>query len=57
MADRFDILMDDRHFVEISGHIMRGSADHFDTSRMRLMIGLCAFEPGEKTVMNVYTAA
>src|SRR3546814_13037330 len=45
MADRFDILMNDRPFVEVSSDIMGGRTDHFLASRLGLGIG----ELGEGT--------
>src|SRR3546814_1040250 len=39
MADRFDVLMNDRPFVEVSSDIMGGRTDHFHAARMGLVIG------------------
>src|SRR3546814_595764 len=49
MADRFDILMNDRPFVEVSSDIMGGRTDHFHAARMGLVIGLGALETRQET--------
>ena len=56
MVDGFDILMDDRSFIEVGGNIMSGRADHLDATRMRLVIGLGALETGQETVMDIDAA-
>jgi len=45
MIDPLDDLFDDRAFVEIVGHEMRGCANQFDAACMRLVIRFCALEP------------
>src|SRR3546814_10552622 len=57
MADRFDILMNDRPFVEVSSDIMGGRTDHFHAARMGLVIGLGALETRQETMVNVDAAA
>src|SRR5689334_8476068 len=44
MADPLNVLLDDRPLVEVTGHIMRGGADHLDTALVRLVIGPRALE-------------
>src|SRR3546814_11733473 len=57
MADRFDILMNDRPFVEVSSDIMGGRTDHFHAERMGLVIGLGALDTRKETKLNVDAAA
>src|SRR6185295_13668113 len=57
MADRLDILMDDRPFIQIGGDEVRGRADHLDPARMRLVVGLGALEPRQEAMMDVDAAA
>jgi hypothetical protein len=56
MGDRFDVLMDDRAFVEVGGDIVRGRADHLHAARVRLVIGLGALEAGQEAVVDVDAA-
>ena len=56
VADALDVLVDDRPFIERTGHVMRGGADQFDAARVSLMVGLGAFEAGQETVMDVDAA-
>jgi|GEM_PF-1096766 len=53
MRDRFDILMNYRAFIQVSCDVVRRGADHFHTTSVRLMIGFCAFEAGQKAVVDV----
>ena len=53
VADALHVLLDDRPFVEIRGHVMGGGADQLHAARIRLMIGFCALEAGQERVMNV----
>ena len=53
MGDAFDILMDDRPFVEIGRHEMRRRADNLHPARMRLMIRSRALETGEEGVVDI----
>ncbi|MNV60820.1 hypothetical protein D3C71_1532970 [compost metagenome] len=47
------VLFDDRAFVQIRGHIVRGGADDLDPARVRLVIRLRAFEAGQEAVVDV----
>jgi hypothetical protein len=44
VADALDVLVDDRPFVEVAGDVMRGGADQFDATLMRLVVGTRALE-------------
>src|SRR6185369_14974989 len=57
MADRLDILMDDRPFIQVGCDEVRRRADHLDPARMRLVIGLGALETGQEAMMDVDAAA
>ena len=56
MVHPFDILFDDRPFVEIAGDEMRGRPDQLDAALMRLAIGPRALEAGQKAVMDIDAA-
>ena len=53
MADGFDILMNDRAFIEIRSDIVRGGADHLHATCIGLMIGFGTFEPWQERMMDV----
>src|ERR1700740_931758 len=53
MADAFDVLVDDRSLVEVAGDIMGGGADQLDATLMRLVVGPCALEAGQKRVVDI----
>src|SRR3546814_20191238 len=57
IAYRFDIMMYDRPFVEVSSDIMGGRTDHFHAARMGLVIGLGALETRQETTVNDDAAA
>jgi hypothetical protein len=57
MADALDVLVDDRAFIERGGDVMRGGADQFDATLMRLMVGPRAFKARQKRVMDIDAAA
>ncbi len=57
VADAFDILVDDRAFIERAGDIMRGGADQLDAALMGLMVGPRALEARQELVMDVDAAA
>jgi len=57
MGDPFDVLFDDRAFVEIAGHVMRSRADQLDPALVCLVIGLGALEPGQERMMDIDAAA
>ena len=46
-------LVDDRAFVEVAGHIVRGGADEFDTAGMRLVVRPGPLEGGQERVVDV----
>src|SRR5262245_60535432 len=41
MRHPFGFLLDDRSFIEIRRHVMRGRADQLHAALMRLMVGFC----------------
>ena len=53
MHDGFDILMNDRAFIQVSGHVVRSRTDHLYTARMRLMIGFSAFKTRQEAMMDI----
>src|SRR6201992_1308563 len=57
VGDVLDILIDDRAFVEITGHVMSGGADQLDAALMRLVIGARALETRQERVVNVDAAS
>src|SRR4051794_39897551 len=57
MADAFDVLIDNRAFIEVAGNVVRGSADQFDAPLMRLMVGPRALEAGQERMMDIDAAA
>ena len=57
MAREFDVLRDDRSFIEVFGDIVRGCANQLHPARVRLMIGTGALEGGKQAVVNVDAAA
>ena len=57
MADAFDVLINDRAFIEVAGNVMRGCANQFDATLMRLMVGPRTLEAGQKRMMDIDAAA
>lgn len=53
MIYRYDLLCDDRTFVQLVGDEMCGGADEFDTPFERLTVRIGADKGGEKGVMDV----
>src|SRR5258708_22751950 len=57
VADAFDVLFDDRTFVEIARRELRGGPDDLHAARVRLVIGLGSLESRQEAVMDVDAAA
>ena len=51
------VLFNDGAFVQVSGHVVGGGTDELHATVVRLVIGLGAFEAGQKAVVNVDGAA
>ena len=47
------VLLDDRAFVQVGRHVVRGGADQLDAALVRLPVGLGALEAGQETVVDV----
>ena len=39
MIDARDVLLDDRTFIQLGGHVVRGRADELDAAIVRLLVG------------------
>ncbi len=52
-----DFLFDDGTFIEFWGCVMACCPDQFDSAFVRTLVGVCADERGEKTVMDVHDPA
>ena len=57
VIDSFDVLFDDRAFVQIFGDVMGRRADDLHAALMGLVIRPGPFETWQKTVMNIDRAA
>ena len=57
MADAFDVLIDDRAFIECAGDVVRGGADQLDAALVRLMVGPRALKARQERVMDIDAAA
>lgn len=53
MGDADHILFDDRSFIQILGHVMRGGSDQLDAFFKRLPIRYSSLEAWQKRVVNV----
>ena len=53
----FHVLLDDRTFVEVGGHVVGGGADQLHAAVVRLVVGLGALEAGQEGVVDVDRAA
>ena len=45
MVNALNFLIDNRAFIKVRGHVVRGGTNQFDASRMCLMIRLGPLEP------------
>ena len=53
VGDAFDILFDDRAFIQIRRGVMGGGADHFHAAFPCAVVWITALECGEKCVMDI----
>src|SRR5205823_6883434 len=53
VIDARDFLLDDRSFVELRRHVMRGRADQLHAALVRLMVRLGAAKARQERVMDV----
>jgi hypothetical protein len=53
VVDADDLLLDDRPFVQIRCHVVRGRADQLHPAVEGLVVGLGAFEAGQERVVDV----
>ena len=56
MIDPLHILFDDRPFIEVASHEMRGRADQLHPALVRAGVGPCALEAGQEAVMDIDAA-
>ena len=57
MVHAGDVLFDDRTFVEVARHVVRGGADDLDPARVRLVVRFGALEARQEAVVDVDGAA
>ena len=56
VADAFDVLLDDRPFVQFGSDEMGGRADQLDPAPVRLMVRARTLETGQKGVTHIDAA-
>jgi len=53
MGDMLDILLNNRSFIQIRGHIMSSRSNHLHASFIRPLKWLCPLKCMQKSMMNV----
>ena len=48
-----DVLLDDRPFIQILGHVVGGCADELDAAVVGLLVGAGALEGGQEGMVDV----
>ncbi|SCY84268.1 hypothetical protein SAMN03159391_03340 [Pseudomonas sp. NFACC37-1] len=57
MAYSFNVLLDDRTFIQVGSDEMSRCPDKLYATGMSLVIGLCSFETRQEAVVDVYAPA